>query len=428
MKQENIDTDLYLDIAFAIGCKLAKSAIWDGNRCNWLGSATEMVNGSYAVVERTFEPDLYNGTSGVALFLSKLLEFKDDDIIEQTLIGAINQVISCTDDMNEAANYAYYSGRLGVANTLINIGNSRNNKEWSTYGWDLLKRVCQKEINEHEVDIISGVTGALPILIKRFLETNDTTIGSAINNIGNFLIQKATKSDTNWSWVAVPGQAAMTGYSHGAAGVATSLLELFLLTKNPMYYNAAKLGFNFENLNFNQQAQNWPDLRSQDLVGTSNNGVPVCGESWCHGAPGIGLSRLRAWEITQEESYMTDASIGLNTTHRNIYNALSNQSIPSNFSLCHGLAGNADILLEGGMKLNNDVFKQVAYQVGNFGIEKYFKNNLDWPSGVNDPSGMTGGRQETPGLLLGLAGTGYFYLRLAFPTKVPTVLLLKSTA
>jgi len=427
MKDTKFDTQKYLDTAFSIASKLARTAIWDGERCNWLGSASEVHNGTFTVVDRTFAPDLYSGTSGVALFLSKLLDFKDDIIIHKTLVGTINQIMSSNDFFKEGLNYAYFGGKIGIADTLIQIGKDRNNQDWENFGWNLLKKVCKQKIGEFEVDIISGVTGALPILIKRFNETNDVTIGQAINSIGSFLIEKATKTETYWSWVTISGQPAMTGYSHGASGVATSLLELYNLTKDPTYLNAAKWGFNFENINFNQQAQNWPDLRVLDHKNTQNNTMQVCGESWCHGAPGIGLSRLRAWELIHEDQYKQEAIIGFNSTHRNIYNSLTNQSHPSNFSLCHGLAGNADILLEGGMKLQNDIYLQVAYEVGNYGIEKYEKNGLNWPSGINDPNGGGLEGQETPGLLVGLAGTGYFYLRLAFPKEVPTILLLKST-
>jgi lantibiotic biosynthesis protein len=57
------------------------------------------------------------------------------------------------------------------------------------------------------------------------------------------------------------------------------------------------------------------------------------------------------------------------------------------------------------------------------GIERYERTGLMWPSGINDPSGTTPGQQETPGLMLGLAGTGYFYLRLANPMTMKSILV-----
>jgi lantibiotic modifying enzyme len=47
-------------------------------------------------------------------------------------------------------------------------------------------------------------------------------------------------------------------------------------------------------------------------------------------------------------------------------------------------------------------------------MERYARTGVSWPCGTH--SG------ETPNLMLGLAGIGYFYLRLAVP-QVPSVLL-----
>ncbi len=73
----------------------------------------------------------------------------------------------------------------------------------------------------------------------------------------------------------------------------------------------------------------------------------------------------------------------------------------TNFSLCHGVAGNSDILLDCG----NEEHVKLAETIGMAGINKYELNEIPWPSGLNT-------NQYTPGLLVGIAGTGYFYLRL----------------
>ena len=52
------------------------------------------------------------------------------------------------------------------------------------------------------------------------------------------------------------------------------------------------------------------------------------------------------------------------------------------------------------------------------GIERYAKRGHPWPCGMNG---------ETPNLMLGLAGIGYFYLRLAIPA-IPSILLLRREA
>ena len=203
--------------------------------------------------------------------------------------------------------------------------------------------------------------------------------------------------------------------------MALALLELYRETGNHTYFTGAMSGFNFERQHFSPQFQNWPDLREQPATGPS--GPLTYGEAWCHGAPGIALSRLRAWQLTGDNSFRQEAEIALNTTHRGIHALVTSPAAQPSFSLCHGLAGNADIVLEGSRLLHSDLYRQVAEAAGNYGVVRYHRTGLHWPSGVNDPSGATPGLGETPGLMLGLAGTGYFYLRLAFPEKVGSLLL-----
>ncbi|MEM1318811.1 MAG: lanthionine synthetase LanC family protein [Bacteroidota bacterium] len=415
------DTQQFVDTAFEIGSYLAREAIWDGDSCNWLGTGLEVINEQYQIAHKTFLTDVYNGTAGIAFFLAHLYQETKDEIIKETLEGAVNQILNSEDKL--PSNYSYFGGKLGVASTLITIGDLMNRKDWSKVGWDQLFLICSKDIQDFEIDLIGGVAGAIPVLLKHYLQSGNQVILKAAVRCGNFLIEKANKSTgSSWSWSAMEGQQGLTGYSHGAAGMALALLELYHVTKDNSYYTAAMYGFNYERQHYKPQQQNWPDLRDQ---GGAAPGAPVtCGDAWCHGAPGIALSRLRAFEITGDASFRQEAEVALMTTHRGVYGGLTNHNQATNFSLCHGLAGNADILITGGQRLGKSEYLQVAQQVGTLGINRYGNTGLAWPSGVNDPTGASPGMDFTPGLLLGIAGTGYFYLRLARPEKYKSIMLL----
>ena len=87
------------------------------------------------------------------------------------------------------------------------------------------------------------------------------------------------------------------------------------------------------------------------------------------------------------------------------------------FSLCHGIAGNAELFLEAADVLGDAQWLGVAEAIGVRGIEYYHHARRRWPCGVQ-------GGGETPGLLLGLAGIGWFFLRLHDRKNVPSVLLV----
>ena len=85
--------------------------------------------------------------------------------------------------------------------------------------------------------------------------------------------------------------------------------------------------------------------------------------------------------------------------------------------MCHGLGGNAELLIYASQVLENSAYKSTADQIGQLGIEQFQKNNVPWPCGV--PGGG-----ETPNLMLGIAGIGYFYLRLYDPAKIPPIVIV----
>jgi lantibiotic modifying enzyme len=420
-------TQVYVEVAQDIAARLARTAIWEGERCTWVGSSTEAVGGGYQAVQRACGPDVYGGTAGIARFLSHLQQLQPDPVWQELLTGAVNHVLGDERARRGPASYAYYAGTVGLADTLLGLGEQHDRPDWTAAGWEQLARACAQPPQEFEIDVIAGVAGALPVLLRWLRQKPDAAwLSEAAVRCGDFLLSRAQQGPTAWGWPALPGQPALTGYSHGAAGVALALLELYYVTANPAYYTAAQLGFNFERELFHPQLQNWPDLRDMAAAGVAAPAAgtpPTYGDAWCHGAPGIALSRLRAWQLTGDETFRQEAELALNTTHRGIYNLVTNPAGQGNFSLCHGLAGNADIMLEGSRVLQNDLYYQVAQAAGNYGLEKYQRPGLRWPSGVNDPSGATPGMAETPGLMLGLAGTGYFYLRLAFPQQLATELL-----
>jgi hypothetical protein len=90
---------------------------------------------------------------------------------------------------------------------------------------------------------------------------------------------------------------------------------------------------------------------------------------------------------------------------RGTYTPLATLQPTAMFALCHGAAGNAELFIEAGEVLGDPGYTAIAEAIGRQGIERYHEPRRPWPSGLT-----AGG--DTPGLMLGLAGIGYFYLRL----------------
>ena len=92
------------------------------------------------------------------------------------------------------------------------------------------------------------------------------------------------------------------------------------------------------------------------------------------------------------------------------------------FRMCHGLAGKRRnvLLYASEILLGSESSTQALLsRVARYGMERFVEGNAPWPCGTHCG--------ETPNLMLGLAGVGQFYLRMAEPS-IPSVLLLRKEA
>ena len=406
----------FLQTAEQIGQQLSQEAIWHQDRCNWLGA--EAGRNLSAMTYKALGPTLYDGTSGVALFLAELHTVTGDAATRRTALGAIRQALSHADAVPPSSRLGLYSGWMGIALAAARIGKVLGEEELLCQTTQLLERSRRENQNQHEFDLISGSAGAIAALVVLRDILNDASLLDFAVRLGDELLQTADRSDAGYSWksFAFPNQRGLTGFSHGTAGVGYALLELFHATGDSRYRSTAELAFNYERYWFDADAGNWPDFREVPIRGKRSKRPLSFATFWCHGAPGIALSRLHAFRILDDETCKAEAIIALQTTHKMSEMAL--QAGLENFSFCHGLAGNADVLLEGHKVLGQEWARAhfLALEVAKFGIETYALPGLQWPCGTH------GG--TTPGMLLGLAGIGYFYLRLYSPTT-PSILILQ---
>jgi lantibiotic biosynthesis protein len=121
--------------------------------------------------------------------------------------------------------------------------------------------------------------------------------------------------------------------------------------------------------------------------------------AWCHGAPGIGLSRLRAYQILKEEKYLRDFQYAFDATMRAMKD-ITNSNHLYDYSPCHGLAGLCELLLQSTQVFHIESHNSIAVNTGVKGIEKCLNSGKPWPCGIH------GG--ETPSLMLGWQGSVTF--------------------
>src|SRR6266487_1073558 len=95
--------EMFLEMADFLGARLCRDAIWAGNRCNWLGAgAIELTGGERTAAHRACGPDLYVGTTGIAVFLAHLSAATGERIFSLSGEGAMRQARSGLDGFQPA--------------------------------------------------------------------------------------------------------------------------------------------------------------------------------------------------------------------------------------------------------------------------------------------------------------------------------------
>jgi lantibiotic biosynthesis protein len=409
----------FLEAATAIGAGLTRDALWDGARCNWLGDVMEYVFGSWQVVHRSYGGDFYGGTSGIALFLARLYQVTGEKLFRLTAEGAAGQCLSRAELIPPAGRLAYYSGSVGMADALMQVGEALERSDLFERGFGLLESACREEPAPNMLDVIGGIAGVIPPLLKIHAKYRKDWLLDCAVRLGEKLMNLARKAENGWSWTTLEPAAGkqqfdLTGFSHGVGGIAWALLELHRQTGREDFLEAANQGIRYEQHWYQADQENWPDFRNDPITGADGVTRYSCSVAWCHGAPGIALGRLRAFAITGDPEIRKQAEAALRTTSRSLAMPMPGTE---SYCLCHGTGGNVEALIYASQVFSDDSYLNTARQIGQRGIELYHKAGLSWPCGV-----MNGG--ENPSMLIGLAGIGYFYLRLYDPARFPSVLIV----
>ncbi len=348
------------------------------------------------------DESLYSGLSGIALFLAyskHLVAF--DDKFDCIGVSESKMLLQLSDTEHRSnLDWSAFSGLSGTMYSLLHLarlsGRANTNEFISEFRLPDANDLCSRK----SVDIISGHAGILLVLLRWFDSTKRKDCLELAVALGNKLAEEAKFSNGTCSWICPEFGVALTGFAHGAGGIAYALSELSRYTRDGRFRDVALHALRFEEGTYDTTRRGWPDLRPHPDKRQTE--VSIATDAWCHGRPGILLaSKLvdQSRELTVESTDTTEIIRG---------------PIVSD-SLCHGLAGNLDILitLNRLASVNQDAI--VVPAAANI-AQKVLSN--DWRSGL-----LTG--VNSPGVMLGLAGIGLALLRSQYSDQVPSILHLE---
>jgi hypothetical protein len=397
------------ETADTVGQLLRRSAIWYDGRCTWPGPLSSDVSKSD---HGPLGPELYAGTSGIAIFLADLYRATGDRQIRQVANGAIGHALFRVESGALMSRMGLYDGVAGIAVAAARVGYACNMPGLVQRSIPLFEQVAARCGQGSEFDLISGAAGQIVALLAASREFGGDKWLASASIAGDQLLQCAKRSrhGTSWRTTNSSKECDLTGLSHGTAGIAYALLSLYASGGDSRYRQTAEEAIDYERHWFDSEAGNWPDLRRTSPKGArtaARKHVLPCLSYWCHGAPGIALSRLHAYQVLRDKRYEEEAIYALRSTRAAASVAL--RSGEANLSLCHGIAGIGDVLLTGvrrstGDGIDIDGLNPVFELAGTLTRRLKKVNGRFFAEG-----------SVTPGLMTGLAGMAHFCLRVVDP-------------
>ena len=267
--------------------ELANRAIRRGPGAAWIG--LDWLGDADVFQLVCLGPDLYNGTSGIGVFLSahaavtshptsgelarasvsylrKNLKSRDAARMARSIgVGGATGLGSIVYALTLMASYLRDDSLLADAHVAAEL-----------FTDDLIAA-------DKQLDIIGGSAGAVLCLLRLYRDAKSDAVLHYALRCGEHLMAQSRLGQTGRrSWVGQgSGQRALNGMSHGAAGFAYALASLSVATGREDFAQAASECMEFENSSYDAERGNWPDFRGDE---------PSWPCQWCHGATGIGLA------------------------------------------------------------------------------------------------------------------------------------------
>jgi lantibiotic modifying enzyme len=356
--------------------------------------------------------DLYDGSSGIALFLAAVEHAAGVSDYRELALGAIHDLLfDLQYHGEEMANFLGIGGLSGLGSVVYGL----------TWMHRLLEEPILRESAERAAalitleridadqafDVTFGCAGAVLGLLALHQSTGSAAALAKAIGCGRRLASQLEPALDGVKGIRTLDRRFLCGFSHGAAGMAYALGRLHTFTAEEEFLDAARELIGFERSAFSVEHGAWPDLRYPES--------PRFMPSWCHGAPGIALGRIGALADRGDEESRAEIERALAIT--------TGLEAGGDDFLCCGTMGVVEVLATAGDLLGRSALRERAEYLAGQVVER---RRLVGNYALGSPSA---GRLECRGLFRGVAGIGHAMLRLAQrgspKVLLPDVLLLR---
>lgn len=338
--------------------------------------------------------DLYNGTSGIGLFLLNMWKAtgeikylnKSRETLEPIIRFIKNGTYNYTELLgayNGIGSYLYFLSKFVIStgdNTLLPI---------LKYGIDLLD---DKIRTGKECDLVAGTIGLLAVMLNILEEHKEEELTEKAKKMAYKLFYSFYDDVKEENRIIT-----YSGFAHGIAGCIPYLYKLYLYEQNQDVYGLFQRLLAYERKMFlEKENKNWK-IKTNEIN---------YGKAWCHGAPGILLEKTMLLNMGYKDKLLIDEiKWGIAQTIET--------GIGNNIVYCHGDIGNLEILYFAAQTLKDE---SMCAKCQNTYHDLYIQHIQQ---GWND---IRKSYSKCKGIMLGVSGIGFSLLRMSIRENIDNFL------
>ena len=283
---------------------------------------------------QSVDVSLYDGIGGIAIFaaVGKNNKFWKNEILYQQIITTFEKM-SQSYLCKEKKDTGLLKGIGSIVFSYVCLYQIEKKNYFLGKAREYAALLEKEYYKDNKLDLLSGNAGAIIALEKLFeIDKDERWVRLAVE-IGEWLWKLRDIYDVGVGWCLPHMKRALAGLSHGNSGYILAYAALLKCTKKKEYLKRIEDIIAYENSLYSEENGNWMDLREEKGNIYTN--------TWCHGAPGILLSRLRLVELAE---FKDDSKIYLDIERG--AKALFSTEKREEMCFCHGISGNLWIMME----------------------------------------------------------------------------------
>lgn len=290
---------------------------------------------------------LYSGSPGVVLFLlERHHQTKDAQALADARRGA-DRLIAAIDTTSEPG---LYTGLAGIGFTFGEVHRATGDAKYRDAARRVVARLATlakpagRGVEWSEVtDIVGGAAGTGLYLLHAARTLGAADARALAVRAGDRLIELGQAEAGGLKWAMSPSfPRLMPNFSHGTAGIAYFLADLYRETREPRFLEAALAGARY----LKSIASTDGDMCLIFHHEPGDDGKKLYYLGWCHGPAGTARLWYRLYQVTQDKAWLDWAE---RSARGILTSGIPERQTPgfwNNVSQCCGSAGVAAFFLE----------------------------------------------------------------------------------